>query len=181
MPGFDALYKQKVTLFNRVKDSDGNTVWYITLLDNVHLIIDNSKSWDTYGGRKADNVRLHIRYNVDSDGAVVANKKYYTPKEWKRAGYPASGISFGYGDNDDFDFFVEGDVRDIEKTDTAIADIAVAGLAIAGNGSIEDSIEDDKYSRNGFYNYMNKTYDHVYAITSVSKYNLIPHFEIMAR
>ena len=41
-------------------------------------------------------------------------------------------------------------------------------------------IDDDDF-KGGFFNYMNKTYDEVFAITNVSKFNLIPHFEITAK
>ena len=33
----------------------------------------------------------------------------------------------------------------------------------------------------GFYDYMNSTFDGVYAITSVAKFDLIPHFEITGK
>ena len=41
------------------------------------------------------------------------------------------------------------------------------------------TIDDNDYPQ-GFYNYMNETHD-VYAISSVAKYSVIPHFEVMAR
>lgn len=40
---------------------------------------------------------------------------------------------------------------------------------------------DSDYLDEGFYGYMNRTQDYVFAITSVAKFSLIPHFEIMGK
>lgn len=158
MAGFDALYKQTVTLFNRVTKPDGEILWYPRVLTGVHLITDHSASWNSYGGQQGDNVRLHVRYTQKPNGAAsVAGRTYVNRKEWKALKSFDSYITFGYGDNDDFDFFMEGKFSPLT------------------------AIKDSTYSRSGFYNYMNRNYENVFAITSVSKYNLIPHFEIMAR
>ena len=159
MPGFEAIYKQTVTLFNRVPQQYGEELlWYPTVLEGVHLVIDHSSVWNQNGGAVTDNVRLHIRYLVKNGKVVVGQKPYYLPKDYRRLERPEDAITFGYGNNDDFDFFVEGVFTEYD-------------------GPVPDSIE----PRMGFYNYMNKKYDNVFAITSVAKYNLIPHFEIMAR
>ena len=72
MPGFDALYKQTITLFNRVKGQYGEEVlWYPTVIDKVHLIVDKSHSWNSYGGNASDNARLHIRYTLSRDDALI--------------------------------------------------------------------------------------------------------------
>lgn len=60
------------------------------------------------------------------------------------------GITFHDGDL--FDFFWEG-----EWTET---------------------VNDEDYP-NGFFDYMKKNHDMVFAITSVARYSVIPHFEIM--
>lgn len=157
MPGFDAIYKQTVTLFNRIRDAyTEDVVWYPTVLHGVHLVVDKSSAWGMQGGRETDNVRLHVRYAVSGDSVLVGGKPWHEPKAWRKLAAPETAITFGYGD-DDFDFFIEGEFTDIPGP-----------------------ISDDQF-KNGFYNYMNANYDNVFAITSVSKYNLIPHFEIMAR
>lgn len=46
-------------------------------------------------------------------------------------------------------------------------------------GSTAD-ISDDAYTE-GFYNFMNKSYDGVYAVSSVAIYSVIPHIEVMLR
>ena len=157
MPGFEALYKDTVTVFNRKTIGD-KVIWYPIVIPNVHLIMDRSMIISTYGEQSTDNARLHIRYNPRSGGAFVPTKKgeleYMLPKRYRREGDPDLNITFAFGE--DFDFIVPG--------------------AYAG----EYEIDDDSYSK-GFYNYMNKEYDEVFAITSVSKFNLIPHFEIGAR
>ena len=158
MAGFDVLYKQTVTLFNRVERPGGDIIWYPRVLTGVHLVTDHSSSWNTYGGQQGDNVRLHVRYTQSADGrALIGGLTYVNRKEWRSLKSIDRYITFGYGDNNDFDFFMEGKFSPITV------------------------ISDSDYSRNGFYNYMNKNYENVFAITSVSKYNLIPHFEIMAR
>ena len=41
--------------------------------------------------------------------------------------------------------------------------------------------QDVDYGDESFYNYMNRTKDYVFAITSVSKLSVIPHFEIVGK
>ena len=73
---------------------------------------------------------------------------------FRSEGNPNENITFAFGN--DFDFIYEGVYTWVGP------------------------IIDDAY-KSGFYNYMNKAYDNVFAISSCSKYNLIPHFEITAR
>ena len=153
MPGFDAIYKQTVTVFNR-KDVDGVTYWYPTVLSGVHLVIDQSIIISTYGEQAQDNAMLHVMYKKVGKDAVIGGKTYMTPKAFRASGDPSENITFSYGDN--FDFIMSG--------------------AYSGTGPINDT----EY-KHGFFNYMNKTYDEVFAITRVAKFNLIPHFEITAR
>lgn len=40
------------------------------------------------------------------------------------------------------------------------------------------TVNDEDY-KDGFFNYMKKNHDMVFAITSVARYSVIPHFEIM--
>ena len=157
MPGFDALYKQTVTLFNR-KQMSGATYWYVSVLDGVHLIIDRAAIISTYGEQATDNAKLHIRYSPSGEDAVVqtrdGGKVYLKPKAFRAADDVSENITFGFGN--EFDFIMAGVYPD------------------------EGPICDDDY-KSGFFNHMNKTYDDVFAISSVSKFNLIPHFEIAAK
>lgn len=63
------------------------------------------------------------------------------------------GMGITFHDGDLFDFFWEGTWD-------------------GGN------VNDEDYT-DGFYNHMRKTHDNVFAITSVARYSVIPHFEIM--
>lgn len=155
--GFEAIYKQTVTVFNRKIDGE-KTYWYPVVIPNVHLIIDRSIIISTYGEQSQDNAKLHIRYTPSAIWDVIAvdggTRNYMQPKVFKASGTRGENITFAFGD--DFDFIMEG---------------AWSGDSV---------IDDDAYPK-GFFNYMNKTYDNVFAITTVAKFNLIPHFEITAR
>lgn len=177
MPGFDAIYKQTVTLFNRVKDDNDEEFFIPTVLPAVHLVIDHSAVWNTYGGQQSDNVRLHVRYLQSEKGPTIGDKRYVEPKDWKRLKSFDESITFRYGNDNDFDFFVKDSFEvDSEKT---VGSITANGETVTlSNGFISDMAYDEY---RGFYNYLNKMYDHVFAVTAVSQYNLIPHFEIMAR
>lgn len=169
MAGFDAIYKQTVTLFNRVKmGRNDDTIWYPTVIEKVHLVVDKSSQWNMQGGTAADNVRLHIRYDATPNGPMIRCKDpsgeqpyilkaWKEPKEWRRQLKPEEFLTFGYGDDDNFDFFIEGVYEE-------------------GFEPISDNVD-----MKGFYHRMNAMYDNVFAIKSVSKCNLLPHFEIMAR
>lgn len=69
--------------------------------------------------------------------------------------YTGASGTFTLAFGNDFSFFVEGDT----------------GLYVA----------DDTDYLDGFYDYMNRTHDRCYAITSVARYSVIPHFEVLAR
>lgn len=42
-------------------------------------------------------------------------------------------------------------------------------------------VTDADYGVDGFYGYMNRTHDYVFAVSSVALYSVIPHFEIMGK
>lgn len=147
------MYNDMITLFNRYKGLNGD-LFYPTVLHGVDLNIDKAAIIAKYGEQAADNARLHIKYAMGEDGIEVCGKKYLPPKEWEALDEPATTITFDSGT--DFDFFIVGEWEDTEP------------------------IEDNGYL-DGFYDYVNTRYDHVFAITSVARYSVIPHFEIMAR
>lgn len=155
------MYSDVITLFNRRKQ-DGGDVWYPTILRGVDLNADRGAIIAKYGEQSTDNASLHIKYSISEDKPVVTGhdgegnaleKTYYPPKEWARLESFFDTITFG--DGNEFDFFALGEWAD-------------------------EPIQDNDYV-DGLYNYMNSRYDHVYAITSVAKYSVIPHFEILAR
>ena len=180
MPGFDALYKQTVTLFNRVRvNQDGSEADYFIprVLEGVHLIIDHGASWNTFGGAQTDNTRLHVRCTPSGSSVIIGGRfMYCEPKEWKELSDYSGMITFRYGNDTDFDFFIKGVY--VPETENLVDTIQVDG----GNLTLDTGfIDDSAYGKFGFYSHLNRVYDHVFAITQVSQYNLIPHFEIMAR
>ena len=170
MSCLDTIYSQTITLFNRIPGKNGEpTTWIPTVIEGVHLIVTKSSSWNGHGGSASDDVKLNIRYKPSGNDALVrcrtsaedetiCFKKWYEPKAWRRMSEPENGLTFSFGENDDFDFFIEGVF-----------------------GEFDFPISDQNFERRGFYNYMNAEYDNVFVISSVSQHDLIPHFEITAR
>lgn len=170
MSCLDTIYSQTITLFNRIPGKNGDpTMWIPTVIDGVHLSFTKSSSWNDHGGSTSDDVKLNVRYKPSGDDALVrcrisaedetvCFKKWYEPKSWRKQPDPYDCLTFSFGENDDFDFFIEGVFDEFDLP-----------------------ISDQNFERRGFYNYMNAEYDNVFVITSVSKYSLIPHFEITAR
>lgn len=151
------MYKDTVTLFNRYTTKDKKTIWYPTVLRGVNLNVDKASIIVKYGTNSQDNAVLNVKYQV-SDGAImVSEKPYLLPKEWKNQSEDilADSLTFTPG-TQEFDFFYVGEWAN------------------------EDVISDDDYT-SGFYSYMNKNYDEVFAITSVAKFSVIPHFEVVAK
>lgn len=149
------MYKDTVTLFNRLEGTEGD-MWYPTVLRNVQLTIDRAAIQAKYGAESADSAVLHVRY-ADEDGIIlVSGKPWEPPKAWERLLDHSAAITFTPGDR--FDFFWLGDW-----------------------GS-EEPIEDTATLGTDFYTRMNKKYDFVFAITKVGgPFGVIPHFEIMGK
>lgn len=158
--GLELIYQQTVTLFNRYENSEKSLVWIPTVLTGVHLVMDKAKLISMYGENTTDNVMLHILYDKNEEGnIVVGDKLYVLPREFEKLSDKDGYITFQMGDK--FDFFMEG----IWTVDGQESDA---------------EISDDSY-KNGFYNYMNHSFDNVFAVTSCARYSLIPHFEITGR
>jgi len=171
--GFELIYTQTITLFNRHIDNrkppksiygidEDNIIWVPTVIRDVHLVMNRAKIISMYGENCTDNVLLHIMYERNGADAVIAGKTYMKPKIYAETSVDGYGfeeyITFAMGDN--FDFFMEGEWEELGNTNVIISD--------------------SDYEP-GFYNYMNHKYDNVFAITGCTKYSLIPHFEITGR
>ena len=63
-----------------------------------------------------------------------------------------AGVGITFHDGELFDFFWDGEWTEI--------------------------VHDEDY-KDGFFNYMKRNHDMVFAITSIARYSVIPHFEIM--
>ena len=149
------LYSDTITLFNRYQSKLGDT-WYPTVLHNVDLNVDKAAISAKYGENSADSAKLHIKYQRQGAGILVGGKPYLAPKEWDKQINDLLPATVTFTDGTDFDFFYTGDW-----------------------GS-EEPIADNDYT-DGFYGYMNKNYDYVFAVSSVAMYTVIPHFEIMGK
>ncbi|WP_143322562.1 hypothetical protein [Clostridium sp. HBUAS56010] len=104
------------------------------------------------GLESADTTKLHVRYGKADDVVAIAGKPYMRPKEWAAQADPTGTLTF----------------------------IASTDLFMRGEYP-ETPINDADYTK-GFQDYLNKTYDDVYLISTVGgPYKLIPHFEIGGR
>ena len=146
------MYSRTITLFNRFGD-----VWIPTILTGVDLNVDRAAIVGRYGAEAQDKAMLHVRYTKTDNGLLIGEKIWKPPIEWRKQADPSGTLTFTEG-NELFDFFYAGEY---------------------GDGS---EIADDSEGIDGFYAYMNRTYDGVFAISSVSgPFALIPHFEILGR
>ena len=145
------MYQNTVTLFNRKRG--------------------NSGTGDTWYPTVLHNVNLVIdraavvaKYGADSKDNAILNVRYKVQNgEILIAGKPwmppkawdktTDSITFASGTNFDFSWVGEW------------------------SGGI---VSDEDYS-GGFYDYMNRTYDYVFAVTAVARYSIIPHFEITGK
>lgn len=146
------MYQDTITLFNRKPGERGQgDTWYPTVIRNVNLNIDRAAILAKYGESSQDNAVLHVKYQRDGKNILVSDKPWMPPKEWDKT---VDSITFASGNN--FDFFWLGE----------------------WDGGI---VTDAQYMDEGFYNFMNRTHDYVFAVTSVAMYSVIPHFEIMGK
>ena len=151
------MYQDVITLFNRKPGERGRgDTWFPTIIRNVNLNIDRAAIQAKYGPESQDNATLMVRYKETNGQITVAcdsdsEKPWMPPKEWDQT---EDSITFTSGNG--FDFFWMGE----------------------WTGGI---VTDEEYLDEGFYNYMNRTKDYVFAITSVARYSVIPHFEIMGK
>lgn len=148
------MYKDTITMFSRKSGGRGQPdTWYPTVIEGVNLNIDRAAILAKYGTDAQDNAALSIRYTRQGDEIFVAGKPWMPPKEWSK---DEGSLTFTSGAG--FDFFWRG--------------VWDGGTVSDDAGFLGD--ED-------FYTYMNRKYDYVFAITSVARYSVIPHFEIMGK
>ena len=151
------MYNDTVTVFNRYIDSFGNTIWHPHVISGVNLIVDKAviaENYGKYGDVSKDNAVMNVKYDIVDGVIMIGDKPYLPPKEWERQVNDDLPKSITFTSGNDFDFFMLGDY-----------------------GS-EEPIPDEK---GRFYSNMQREYDDVFAITSVAKYSVIPHFEIVGK
>lgn len=135
----DIFYNKTVTIWNRATSDDvlGDDEWYPTVISGVRIRETQGANITTTGLKEADKVKLHIM--TDS-----LPKPYLDPLQWESLDDKSEAFTL----QSDKDFFVVGDVSDVEQR--------------AAN----------------FYDYMEKHYDGVFRISTIDKYEVIPHFEV---
>lgn len=149
------MYKDTVTVFNRYVDSLKNTIWHPHVLSGVNLIVDKAVITAKYGEVSKDNAVMNVKYRFVDGTIMIGDKPYLPPKEWENQTNDKLSESITFSnESTEFDFFMLGDY-----------------------GSEEPIL--DEYG--DFYSEMQKRYDYVFAITSVAKYSVIPHFEITCK
>jgi hypothetical protein len=110
-----------------------------------------------YGSDSQDNAVLNVQYSLKDGKKMVGSKLWLPPKEWcKQTNDKLSeALTFSPKANG-FDFFIVGEWEN------------------------EEPIAEDDYI-DGFYEEMKLKYDYVFAITGSAFYDIIPHFEVMAK
>ena len=146
------MYADTITLFNRYSSKHGD-MWLPTVITGADLNTDRATVVAKYGESSADKAMLHIRYEVKNGKPYVAGKRYLSPKVWELQTNDELANTLTFTPGQDFDFFWAGEWPETEP------------------------INDDDYAE-GFYSYMNRNYDGVFAVTNAAMYSLIPHFEI---
>lgn len=146
------MYKDTVTLFNRQTSREGDT-WHPTVLQGVRLITGKAAAIAKYGPDTQNSASLHVRCQRIDEEVWIGSKRWLPPKQWEQGDDYANALTFRGGTS--FDFFAEGEF---------------------------DAVEKDADYPGGFYAYMNKTHDNVFAVTGVEgPFKLIPHFEIAGK
>lgn len=148
------MYRDTITLFNRCVDSSGNTMWFPHVFKGVNLIVDKAVMVSKYGAENKDNAVLNVKYNLDGKNIDIDKKLYLEPTQWRQQTEDLQPDILTFKAGNDFDFFMLGDY-----------------------GSEETVIDAD----DTFFREIQKQYDNVFAITSVSRYSVIPHFEILGK
>ncbi len=152
------IFNDTVTLFNRYESRLGD-VWYPTVLKNVYVSLDKAAIIEKYGADSQDSAVLHVPYKKDGSNMMIAKKKWLPPIEWDKQTNDQLSKTLTFSSGQAFDFFWIGEWKG------------------------EDMISDDSYlSFNGFFSYMNTSYNYTFAISSVSgPFKLMPHFEIFGK
>ena len=125
--------------------------WYPTVLRGVHLVIGRNTTAARYGWDS--DIQAALLVPVDGDG-LVGGKEYVPPKAWREVPDPESFVTFQTGEEHDF--------------------------FIMGRWEILCPVDEGEYP-GGFYQSLRRTRDGVFAIANLTRYRVIPHFEIVGR
>lgn len=149
------LSNATITVFNAYTDAEDKLYYYASIIKDVHAIADKGAAQTKTGLEDADSFWCSIPYAVNGDDIYVNGKRYLGPIAWEKQ------------INDDLPntlTFCEG-----------------KDLILKGVWTGDSIIKSADYSRQGFYDYLLRNYDDVYIVSSVGKYDLIPHFEVRGK
>lgn len=153
------MYNDTVTLFCKYHSTSGD-VWYPFVLHGVNLNMDKASIMKLHGPNSEDKAILNIAIKQDGPVLKIGEREWLPPKAWKRQTDEKLQKTITFVSGEDASFFWKGEWLD------------------------ENPISDDdtQWGRNGFYHYMNSTYDYVFSVTWVGgPFHIIPHFEITAK
>ena len=131
-----------------------NGVWYPHVIPHAQVSRDRGYLKRTYGAENSDSIAVFVHYNVRDNVMYIDDTfPYASPMEYDEALDPSECITFRGGAK--FDIIFEGEYSTVEN--------------------------DASYPK-GFFEYMKRTHDKVYATSNVAgAFMNIPHFEITGR
>lgn len=145
------MYQDKITLFNRKPGGRGEGDTWYPTVIAGVNLNIDRAAILAKYPESQDNAYLGIHYQKDNGMIFVAGKPLMDPKKWDKT---EDSLTFTAGT--DFDFFWKGE----------------------WDGGI---VSDADYGDEGFYNYMNRTHDYVFAISKVAIHSVIYLIEIMGK
>ena len=141
-----------ITIFNRYDAAADDVRYYASVIHGVKLQVDKAAAVTASGLKDADSMWCSVPYVNAGDHITIDGKKHLSPVEWSKQ----------VGD-------------DMEATVTFDEGKDILLDAVWDGPSVVMAAE---YDRIGFLNHLRNTYDGVYQINSVGRYDLIPHFEL---
>lgn len=151
------MYDRVVTVYNR----EPGGAWLPTVLRGVDVAAGEAALARRYGAVPDGEALLGVATVGEwQDGLAVrgTDKLWLPPKRWRDSDPEARRRTFTFTPGEGGDFFAVGDCGEDEVSDA-----------------------DEKFGGEGFYAFCRRTRDGVYAIRAVSRFYLIPHFEVTGR
>ena len=127
-------------------------IWYPKTFTCAQAIDDRGYIRRTYGDTSSDSVSVHLPVSERDGRTYVGDVEYLDPKAWAEAD-KANAVTFRGGKN--FDILLRGNYDP-----APIADSDYTG---------------------GFYKHLRETYDGVWAVNNVTRYYVLPHFELTGK
>lgn len=145
------MFDRTITLYNYKRSE---ATWRGNVINGCTLVATESASDNTRGTGSTSNVNIHVHCNPDRTVKTQAGavKRFIPPKEYQSLNAIVNEVTF------------------TPEVDFIVVDRAMDELTV-----------DDTNFENGFYHYMNNTYDNVFMVTNATWYNLIPHFVVGGR